>query len=486
MSLPVAIQSVVYYVASCSSIRKVAGRRNQRREAARQKDEKARMELEHPELYRHPSPFSTNKFWGEEMALGPGPPNRNKAKDRSGSQRALNTSGTGSSLSSSVGVALSPRELQLPEDARLTEVGWNTRRYQREDEELWGHDANNPGRGAYNSLAGSANGLTIRSRNFSNATQNYFVARNPPVNELHPPVVSSPPRCQSEMKWMLQPPPSAKIMEGKIRVTSSRGRSGSGPSKKSSTETKFGRQSGEKLSEERARKGDKARNPSSASRNYSKGKVREDRGWPIQSRQAHESLDWSSSGSLSSTPTRSKRRLRPISISEDRSSSRNVAIHIPMRSDSSVSSVLEIRQASVKPSFQKPAPSTASKSQIQMLVESQPKPSNSLENTLQCTTSKPDSLPPLGKSDVSPVNVASGKASCKILQEISSSNTGPHSRRTSLHLTTKVATPSNAAQNSDELSIVSLSDFRVPAPNPQNMHENSRCLPTQGRWSMDI
>ncbi|KAL9109352.1 MAG: hypothetical protein Q9227_005982 [Pyrenula ochraceoflavens] len=40
--------------------------------------------------------------------------------------------------------------------------------------------------------------------------------RNPAINDLHPPIVSSLPRTQAEVAWMLQPPPSAAVMAGRV------------------------------------------------------------------------------------------------------------------------------------------------------------------------------------------------------------------------------------------------------------------------------
>jgi hypothetical protein len=47
----------------------------------------------------------------------------------------------------------------------------------------------------------------------------FYFPKNPPVNEYHPPVVSSKAPSRSAHQWMLQPPPSAKVMEGKVPVS---------------------------------------------------------------------------------------------------------------------------------------------------------------------------------------------------------------------------------------------------------------------------
>lgn len=53
----------------------------------------------------------------------------------------------------------------------------------------------------------------------------YYVGRNPPVNDLHPPIVTTTPWDTGSMKWMLQPPPAASIMNGKEKPSCEKGRS---------------------------------------------------------------------------------------------------------------------------------------------------------------------------------------------------------------------------------------------------------------------
>jgi hypothetical protein len=170
-----------------------------------------------PEGYR-PSPFSTNIYWREEMALGPGPPPRkNKDKGRASSSRGLTTGGPGSSTTSGdATLVVESLDGMEVEQERISADGWNRKRYQRPDELLWGIDLE--GR-----LQGNETlGLSGISRTATEGSGSYFTARNPAVNDLHPPVVSTQPTRKSETRWMLQPPPSAKIMEGKERANRSR------------------------------------------------------------------------------------------------------------------------------------------------------------------------------------------------------------------------------------------------------------------------
>ncbi len=109
--------------------------------------------------------------------------------------------------------------------------GWNYKRYQREDEELWGSEpsrthklmdaivkaSSSAGRLLESTLGKERSSVTDQDRaNFYAPT---FI--HPPVNDYHPPVVSSKPAHRDALRWMLQPPPPAKVMEGKIPVSRS-------------------------------------------------------------------------------------------------------------------------------------------------------------------------------------------------------------------------------------------------------------------------
>ena len=187
------------------------------------------------------------------MALGPGPPtkkgNRDKGPNRS--SRELATGGVGSSTGGSSGDTTLAVESENGADMESNESGegWNRRRYQRSDEVLWGVDieeSDHVGDTSQISRAGTA------GSGYS------YTAKNPAVNDLHPPVVSTQPTHRNEIKWMLQPPPSAKVMEGKERA--SRSRSGSGgsyaSSKRGTDNFSLGKQIGERIVEEKVRRGE--------------------------------------------------------------------------------------------------------------------------------------------------------------------------------------------------------------------------------------
>ncbi|KAI9801992.1 MAG: hypothetical protein M1825_003048 [Sarcosagium campestre] len=240
MSLIVAAQSVVYYVLACTSCRQSAYQRRRKREAAQARLEKELIEADQPHLYRHPSPFSTNVYWHEEMTLGPGPPQKKKDKERKG--RVSTGGGTASSMEGSacgsLGDGTRTLEMQLTVDQRLEGDHWNRRRYQREDEALWGHELFHHIRRGSNSVAGSSTGPAGINRIPTASSEPYYAVRNPPLNELHPPVVSAPPTDKTALRWMLQPPPNARVMSGKERAN--RIRSDTGDTGTSSSESGTG------------------------------------------------------------------------------------------------------------------------------------------------------------------------------------------------------------------------------------------------------
>ena len=139
------------------------------------------------------------------------PPERNTPSTTTGHSRMA---GTNSSLSTTL-VADSTATEPSVDDAseRLTTTSHKTSgsdgtekksRYQRPLEPLWGITA---GFGPPSRL----NGVTDPAPEPA-----WYVKRNPEVNELHPPVVSSLPKSKKEALWMLQPPPPAAFMEGRL------------------------------------------------------------------------------------------------------------------------------------------------------------------------------------------------------------------------------------------------------------------------------
>ena len=198
--------------------------------------------------------------------MGPGPP-KQKGGNKNESQRALNTAGVGSSYAgSSTAMNSEPPSspTEIPEPSRVSGEGWNRKRYQREDEALWGHDYPGPGQRLIDAIAkaGSSAGRLLEGRLSKSGPVKepenpgtYYLARNPPVNDLHPPVVSTAPSSRDETRWMLQPPPPAKVMEGKERVNRSRAGS-NGSSRKGTDGVPLSRQVTERLVDAKLQRGE--------------------------------------------------------------------------------------------------------------------------------------------------------------------------------------------------------------------------------------
>ncbi|ORY18308.1 hypothetical protein BCR34DRAFT_596250 [Clohesyomyces aquaticus] len=237
------IQSAVFHYVSCAPCTGHMYRNRRRKQAKKERKARQRQQEENPDLYHHPEPSGTNPFWNEEIEVGPGPPPRRArgktnttTASRNGSQRAITTAGTHSTVvsqgGSSVDVRRSDDPLRLSDDT-LDDANWNRRRYQREDEDLWGlgEDEDNA-RVVHPRMPGSSVGLGGVSRpgTSKSSAESYYTARVPPVNDLHPPVVSLPSPHPADNRWMLQPPPKASVMSGKERATNNRSRSGSGAS----------------------------------------------------------------------------------------------------------------------------------------------------------------------------------------------------------------------------------------------------------------
>ncbi|PHH86683.1 hypothetical protein CDD83_9893 [Cordyceps sp. RAO-2017] len=233
MSFPVAVQSAVFYFIACTPCAKARHRQKAKGQARKERQEKARLETEQPGLYRHPSPFNTNPYWQEEINMGPSLPK--KAASKNSSQRGLASSGHESSAPSvsehTTAVADSRTNVgdslaTTPETDAASDDGWNRRRgYQREDEELWGAAPGHKLIDAFSKARDSAGRLIDATLGIDKEVTDqerrdfYLSPRNPPVNDYHPPVVSSKPPHRDARKWMLQPPPPAKVMEGKVPVS---------------------------------------------------------------------------------------------------------------------------------------------------------------------------------------------------------------------------------------------------------------------------
>lgn len=298
--LAAALRSVWFYYIGCTPCRKIGHRRETRREAEREKTLKARLELDQPGLYRHPNPEGTNQYWMEDINMGPSLPKRGASKNTS--QKRLRSADTeagtertgtspverGTSIGSSTQIpsaetANSPTIVADELERRTTlsmsvtdsqDLDWNRKRYDREDEELWGHQMYNragqrirevmaKGRDTAGRLFDASRPQREREITEEDRVDFYSAPRNPPVNDYHPPVVSSRPASKHEYRWMLQPPPPAKVMEGKVPVSRSGSttsvtsrRTGTAGSLASKEELGLGRLVGERIMQDKIRKGE--------------------------------------------------------------------------------------------------------------------------------------------------------------------------------------------------------------------------------------
>ncbi|KAI9372473.1 hypothetical protein BJX61DRAFT_542631 [Aspergillus egyptiacus] len=211
-------QSAVFYYATCTPCAESTLRQKRKKEAVRARSQREKeysdaIVTDQPRPFPQPVPFSTNPGWAEEIRLGPGPPKR---RHKTTTKNANNHRRTESSDSDAFSTAsceaddpsLSPSQKRDKISAKHLGDKFNRMlRHQREDEPLWGEETE---------VKGSSAGLSGRGKADDSGRSKYYIPRVPPVNDLHPPIVSGP-KSRAETRWMLQPPPSAKVMLGKER-----------------------------------------------------------------------------------------------------------------------------------------------------------------------------------------------------------------------------------------------------------------------------
>ncbi|KAI1298823.1 hypothetical protein F5Y03DRAFT_258638 [Xylaria venustula] len=266
MSLSIALQSVVFYVVACTPCHQAIHQRQLKQQAKKHREQQLAERSQHGG-YQQPEPFSTNPYWSEEIKMGP---HIERKKYKTNSQRRLTSAGgdtvsvSGSSIvinhansntgtlspskendkpnaSIGQGSIISVTNIEVP--SSINESGyqsspemtadlphdWNHKLYQREDEELWGSDLSRTGHKLMDAIkhAGSSAGRFIESSlnkdtklddDDDEEGSRYFLPVNPPVNDYHPPIVRRTP-LKGAIQWMVQPPPPAKLMEGKVPVS---------------------------------------------------------------------------------------------------------------------------------------------------------------------------------------------------------------------------------------------------------------------------
>jgi hypothetical protein len=227
MAIHRGIQSALFYYLSCAPCAEARYRKKRKQEAEHGRAEREALYVEMPNVYRHPSPSSTNPHWATEIAAGPtlahrGKKNGNSGKDAEsvrGRGRGLKSSMTQRSNDSAAPSSLSVDSALVPgrNDSKM-----QVQRFQREDEELWGSKSSLP----MERLASRGSSRIARPPSAHvRDPESYRRARTPAVNDLHPAVVTRV-ACKEEASWMMQPPPTADVMSGKERASRSRSDSG--------------------------------------------------------------------------------------------------------------------------------------------------------------------------------------------------------------------------------------------------------------------
>ncbi|KAF2747751.1 hypothetical protein M011DRAFT_38266 [Sporormia fimetaria CBS 119925] len=222
------VRSAIFYYASCAPCSDGLRHRKRRRQA--RKDSKSRQDSSES-TYRHPQPFETNPHWQEEIVLGPGPPKRtSKRSTTTNSSVKSIISGVRSKITSK-GNSFNLRD-QGAAEQRLKDEYWNVKRFQREDEYLWGMK---PPIDPEDTLIARGSSVGIGGAIRPGSSQSYgdsyrfFTSRVPDMSPHAPPLTRPPSTNPDDYRWMLQPPPKATVMAGKERPSST-SCSGSGES----------------------------------------------------------------------------------------------------------------------------------------------------------------------------------------------------------------------------------------------------------------
>ncbi len=494
-------QSAAFYYISCAPCHDRVAKRKRKKEAISAGKENRALETEQPGLFNQPSPFSTNIYWREELALGPGPPPKRGGKgNQAGSQRGLNTGGAGSSLGSSAsashGGSLSPTETHLTMHSSLSEEGWNRKRYQREDECLWGTEPDSSSEYQCG-IGGSTDGSGGRSRSGTATSGNRYQARNPPVNDYHPPVVSTQPTSKSEIKWMLQPPPSAKIMSGKERAT--RSRSNSGGSSRKGVEVNLGKQVGERLMEKKVKKGEAPPGFElpSPSRVNSKGKQRAVEDLDAIDAHAHDTIPQLSE---MHRVFKADRERSKATITSGPGNPRSHAENIQREATDLKDTRKDVLLVDATPNII-PILATPNRDPHNTRISDRRKSSPPIDQPSLHRTTSPTTRDPSNSQHLKPTMTSPSSNSLNVLQELVSPNSALNPQSNSPIPEAKIRLPSSDTTEQEDLKLPEIAsrfpgDFRFPNSTPgETTVVTSRWtfVPEVGnnaivssRWSMDI
>ncbi|KAF2672107.1 hypothetical protein BT63DRAFT_188276 [Microthyrium microscopicum] len=192
------VQSALFYYVSCGPCSNAKYMR--KRKKAAERDRKA-MEVaaeKDPNLYLHPGPSEMNAYWREEMLMGPSSTAKRPRKNTKDSQCRP---GTNRTSVASVGSGGSISQVDGVREPGEAHSGTGKRRYRRAAEEFEWIDEKVEDDGEFGS------GWKQRS---------YKI---PPVNDMHPAIVSMIPARPEDRRWMKAPPPSVAFMNGQKGVT---------------------------------------------------------------------------------------------------------------------------------------------------------------------------------------------------------------------------------------------------------------------------
>lgn len=156
-------RSVIFLYASCAPCYDLQRKYQTAKKSKKERAAKEELITTEPNLYHHPSPMQTNPFWAEEIEAGPnftkgtkpriGPENKdgsqgNLCAGKAASDGSLVKKGaSGRNLTSASGRSVTPSSptvmgdsVSVIEPVDADGLKWNHKRYQREDEGLWGID----------------------------------------------------------------------------------------------------------------------------------------------------------------------------------------------------------------------------------------------------------------------------------------------------------------------------------------------------------
>ncbi|KAJ9630320.1 uncharacterized protein PV06_02493 [Exophiala oligosperma] len=281
------VQSACFYYISLTPCLEFQHKRKRKQEARAAKAPQTDIVTTQPRPVTQPRAFETNEAWAYELMLGPGPPKgwkgdtllrkyqkhmAKKAKESDETEAEAEPDHprlqSQPTMSSQVSTQPTLSSTRPPPSATATTVsdtqstsdkasnapsrpfkerhlssaygyikdslivnlhpeGWNWKKYNREDEDLFGFGAKMKGlwnravSSAHNEGSGGQVSTQQRKRAETTTSEGYDYqrGRNPEVNDLHPPIVSQLPATSADARWMLLGPPSGDVMMGRKQAT---------------------------------------------------------------------------------------------------------------------------------------------------------------------------------------------------------------------------------------------------------------------------